>query len=424
MAQIINDPYGSRSSGLGAILGQGLGTGLSQVVQHKIDTMLQNQQQSRLANILAKTGNFSPEQAKVISMFQGNPAVAHKMMELFGHEAQQEAQQQQSPARQPIVQQAARQQEIRQKSEPIILSNLTQPNSQTSQIRENVSQVLKSPTKPQQIEKILGTLTPEEVRQPLPVEEMSIPKVTEKEPPRKLIDKTRRQFGETPKMALDRQKFEEAQKMHGAVRKETAFKMTQKYRDEVEKLASSARENANHYSAMQRLNKQDKLINPMLYSALKTAHLDFPWLIGQEAQEYEKEKAGLLRDAKSIFGARVTNFEMSQFLKMIPTLENTKEGRTTILKNLNLANKAALLREKAMRDIIRENKGTPPLDIHEQVEDRIGGQLDKISHMFATGENLPDFDAMPPAQQYVGKTIKDNATGKIFKSNGQEWVGV
>lgn len=452
MAQVINTP--TRSTGLGSILGsslgQGIGEGLAQIAQNKVERF----QQNRLAHALMATKNFTPEQAKVISMFKDNPKVVQDLMGGFfntGAEQPQQAIQQQPTMQQQLVQQQQPQQQQQQRVAQMQQVQQQEPQqpklnptefARLQQLFSSVGQNNQTgmPNLPaqDQLARILGQATPQEQMQKVSPERMPIPQVGKEVPAAAVFGPSKKAAratwgGGTPKAvaaeakaALDAAKFEESQKMHGEVRKENAFKFNKKYIEDTESHADSSRESEMRLDRLSQLNKNDKLMHPLMYSALKKVGLDIPGLQNADMQEFEKEKNAFLKNAKSIFGSRVTNYEMSQFLKTIPSLEQTQEGRTRVIRNLKLAGKAAQLRANAMRDIIKENKRVPPLDLQQQVEERIGGQLDKISQQFASGKRQADFKSITDADPslYTGKTGTDHATGKKYKSDGTSWVEV
>lgn len=101
-----------------------------------------------------------------------------------------------------------------------------------------------------------------------------------------------------------------------------------------------------------------------------------------DAEEFEKLTAEFTRGVREVFGSRISNFELENYLAMVPKLENTDAGKLQIIKNIKSANKAAELKFKAMKDIIKENNGMRPLDLEFQVEERIGDQLNKLAKDF------------------------------------------
>lgn len=112
---------------------------------------------------------------------------------------------------------------------------------------------------------------------------------------------------------------------------------------------------------------------------LKTANKS---LFATDEEAFEKLSAGFLRGMKDIFGARISNAEMTAYLASIPTLNQTDKGKLAVIEDMETFNKAAHIKYRAMRQIIKENGGKRPLDLREQVEVRVKPQLDRLSDIF------------------------------------------
>lgn len=242
---------------------------------------------------------------------------------------------------------------------------------------------------------------------------------------------------EREKLDLEKKKAREMggqNAMHAAVDNRAAYEFNKKYMEEARNKRRAAREADTHYQVMEQLNNSDKLINPALYSTMKTLKLDFPFLVGKYAEIYGKEQAGLLGGLKDIFGSRVTNFDLGQFQKGLPTLENTKEGRSVMLNNLKVANEAKKLEADAIDSIIEEHDGKAPWNLPQLVDKKIGKQLDELYKELKTGlessknqsqlSGKKEFKELPPASEYKDKTLIDPKSGKQIKSNGKSWIEV
>lgn len=110
--------------------------------------------------------------------------------------------------------------------------------------------------------------------------------------------------------------------------------------------------------------------------------------IATDTDEFEKLSNDFIREAKNIFGSRITDADLKVFLSLVPTLSATDEGKKAIIRNLKNFNQASRVKYKAMRDIIKENDGLRPLDLQDQVSDRTQVRLDKLSDKFTTGQAL------------------------------------
>jgi hypothetical protein len=207
------------------------------------------------------------------------------------------------------------------------------------------------------------------------------------------------------------------------------FKETKETRKDLLSKGKAAVENNMRLGRMEELNNSGKLVTGLYNDMLKRFGIDYAALKNPDSQEFEKLSTDMLRNAKEIFGSRVTNLEVQTFLKTIPTLSQTQEGRTRVIRNLRLLNEGELLRSKAMKDILKENQGVPPYDIGEQVEEKVGPQLEQISEKFVsvgrpdegTQSEAESFPSLPSAAEYKGKIIRDTDTGKRLKSDGVKW---
>jgi hypothetical protein len=65
-----------------------------------------------------------------------------------------------------------------------------------------------------------------------------------------------------------------------------------------------------------------------------TGDIRFPALANPETQGFVKTINDFTVKAKETFGARVTNFELQSFMRRLPTLANSTEGRRLILSQM------------------------------------------------------------------------------------------
>lgn len=82
-----------------------------------------------------------------------------------------------------------------------------------------------------------------------------------------------------------------------------------------------------------------------------TGEVRIPRLSTPEAQAYVKLVNDFTTKAKDSYGARVTNFELQRFLKRLPTLANSKEGRQLILDQLKMATDINKLEAEAITKV-------------------------------------------------------------------------
>ncbi len=99
----------------------------------------------------------------------------------------------------------------------------------------------------------------------------------------------------------------------------------------------------------------------------------------KETQEFEKLSAEFIKGAKGIFGSRITDQDLQAFLKMVPTLSNTPDGKMAILRNLQLVNQASIVEGQIRDQIVRRNGGSIPYNIDKMVNDIAEPMIDKMA---------------------------------------------
>lgn len=103
-----------------------------------------------------------------------------------------------------------------------------------------------------------------------------------------------------------------------------------------------------------------------------------------DVEEFEKLSTEFVKNAKQYFGSRITEREVQLFMNTIPTLMQTDAGKKKVIENIRSLNELVDIEAKAARSIIKENGGIPPIDLEQQVQDKISKRLDKVAKEFIT----------------------------------------
>jgi len=94
----------------------------------------------------------------------------------------------------------------------------------------------------------------------------------------------------------------------------------------------------------------------------QSGELIIPALASPEAQRYIKTINDFTTKAKDSYGSRVTNFDLTQFMKRLPTLANTEEGRKEIIEQMRTLNSINMAREQALINYVDEQGGVRNVD--------------------------------------------------------------
>lgn len=201
-----------------------------------------------------------------------------------------------------------------------------------------------------------------------------------------------------------------SQKLNTAMLKEAyaeqkaSEKETLPYYKDIIKQAHAAKNNDKRLDRMEQLIKTSKLSNPTFASALKTLSkgifgfgIDLSSLMNPESQEFEKLSNDFIREAKEIFGGgRLTDADLNAFLKIIPTLSLSNEGKLRVMENMRQVNEAAKIKENALKEIIKANGGKRPRNLELMVDEITQPQIDALADQFKRNyENVPTTESLP-----------------------------
>lgn len=212
--------------------------------------------------------------------------------------------------------------------------------------------------------------------------------------------------GLKPQQALQLAQLSMQQQQISKKAESEAFKQTKQERKEIIEKARSARQNIHDLERLSELEREGKLDTPGYVEFLKRSGLDVPALMNPGSEEFNKIAASFLRDAKTYLGARISNYELEQFLKTIPNLSQSPEGRKRVIANLKNFNRIALSYNEALKEVMAEHKGVPPLDLSEKIEDKVEKKIDKLSDKLKEDLAKP----VPQAQNKL-TTALQTATG-------------
>ena len=190
-----------------------------------------------------------------------------------------------------------------------------------------------------------------------------------------------------------------------------SYKETKEERLNAVHKAQSAKEDLRSLERFEELEKEGNLDTPGYLEFLNRSGLDISALKNPSSQEFEKLQSNFLKNAKEYFGGRISNYEIEQFLKTIPTLSQSPEGRKRVITNLKYIARGQLLHYDAMKEVIKENKGIPPLDLVEKTYDKTEKKMEGLSDKFREELKKP----VPKGQNKL-ITALQSAVGSIAGS--------
>lgn len=164
--------------------------------------------------------------------------------------------------------------------------------------------------------------------------------------------------------------------------KSSRWQAQEKNIKEIYDKTQAAKKDLRGLNQLQELNETGDLDEPDLVEFLQRTGLDVSALLKPDSVQFQAIATQFISNAKEYFGSRVTNFDLEQFLKTIPTLSQTREGRKRIIAGLKQLKQGEMAYMEVAREIIDDNDGSPPDDFLFQISDRVDAKLDKIAEKF------------------------------------------
>lgn len=146
--------------------------------------------------------------------------------------------------------------------------------------------------------------------------------------------------------------------------------------------------------------------------------------LSPEAQEATKLVADELKSAKETFGSRVTNFDIQSYMKRLPTLLNSSEGRRRVLRDLQLMNDINRMHHEGVLDVIDRYGGPGKISVSKAeriFKKEFAPKIKELREEFVRPDKK-SFSDLPSASNYAGRKMVDEDTGQVFVSDGRNWV--
>lgn len=386
-----------RGPGLGANLGRALGLGGAQGFTQGLQNAKQAQALSSILGISPQEalsyGGLDPQVLKEV--IKGKRLKNNALSEFIESEAGYEPNQSRESNLSEGVLSPKQEPNLKQMLDMITeskLQNLYQPQAELNNIRQEAAQVpkqsMKEESKSQKTEL-------ERFRDYLRKNKISL---------------TPEQRKEAEGQILEKMKFEHKQK-------QDAVKERKKYMEKLADDYETSREQLQDLDRLEELNKEGKLDDSAWNEFLKESGIDVAALRNPESEEYQKTALGFLRSGRTIFGNRLTDFDVKQLLQMIPTLGNSPKGRARIISTLRRLGRGKELAYKAARDITRKNPLISSEELRDEVNERIEGPLNDLYKKFK--KELTAMEKELPEGPTSAEIIASHLGGKLTKGVGR-----
>lgn len=170
------------------------------------------------------------------------------------------------------------------------------------------------------------------------------------------------------------------------------------------------------FARLSELNNTGKIANPYLAKiVMKDGQLKMPAFFSPETQEFTKIVTDFTSQAKDSYGARITNFDLQTFLQKLPSLINSPEGRTQVIRNLTTMSRMTMLRDLGIKEAFDEAGGTGKISYDEAVrrgEKKYGDEIKELKKEYINPTKIGENQSF----------ILDGKTYNIPKARAKEFV--
>lgn len=199
---------------------------------------------------------------------------------------------------------------------------------------------------------------------------------------------------------------------------ENRYKANLPYYDEEQKKAQSHEAQADEIGILKDLSPQidasERLnINPF------TGEILVPAVASPETQRFVKTINDFTTKAKDSYGARVTNFDLQQFMQRLPTLANSEEGRRYIIEQMEIINNIDREYSRALNEVIGAHGGIRNIDwdvAKDLANKRAKPQVEKLKKQLTTIGTKANSSFQKTAEEYRKMTPKGHTA--VMKNDG------
>lgn len=129
-------------------------------------------------------------------------------------------------------------------------------------------------------------------------------------------------------------------------------------------------------------SKKGALPTPLAVSMLNKLGLPLGVLENPDAEQFDKLSQELMKGISGTYGNRILQSEVQNFMRSIPTLLSSPEGRVRLIDQWNILNEGKKIYYDAYKEVKKENPKRLPPDMHERVIEKSEDKLDLLANQF------------------------------------------
>lgn len=170
-----------------------------------------------------------------------------------------------------------------------------------------------------------------------------------------------------------------------------------------------------------KLAEKGTLSTPLMVKALDAFHIPLGSLLNVDTQDYSKVEADYVKDVSKVFTGQIRVFEIQAYLKTIPTLMNSDEGKKRIIANRKILNEAKKIKYDAYEEIMKDRTFPPP-DLGIRINEMTREKMAALEDQYINGIREA-LDKSGPTIPMIGPNgeIADIPVYGIEQSQEQGW---
>lgn len=209
---------------------------------------------------------------------------------------------------------------------------------------------------------------------------------------------------------------------HGEIYEKQALKERYNEQEKKDKMQNEivqsyevAQQNKNITARMRELEKEGQPSNLPVFLS-ETFDIPIALWAPDQAEEFQKIAAQKATKVAQAFGfGNIRAIEFAEFVKTIPSLLNSAEGRERIYKTMDYFDNLAIEKYDAYRDVLKKNRNLTAGELQLEVTDRLKEPNDKLGEVLRYGDELVEMKAPDGTIGKVPKNQISEAESEGYK---------
>ena len=221
------------------------------------------------------------------------------------------------------------------------------------------------------------------------------------------------------------------------IEQKESYKSALKDYKEIKTGGKAAKEGDLRLDRMEALINKGNLSNALYSSGIKALGLkgygiDLSSLLTGDTQEFDKLSNEFVKDAKPLFGAKLTDLDLRSYMATIPSSTNSDAGKKAMIRNIRTMNAGKKIKDELADQIYKENGNRVPLNFESELQSRFEPYQDQLADIFKAGTaeavNLSTqvgnrTKSLPNASIYPeGTEVTDRKNNIVYVKQGEDWV--